>query len=91
MITRDQAERIAAEVIGSPQDGNPVWELVEFDSGWLVRTKYPEDMQVRGDVTRVVERDSGRVMRFPSSVSPEFLLTDYQYFLKRGKVERPAT
>jgi hypothetical protein len=38
-----------------------------------------------------VERDSGRVMRFPSSVSPEFLLTDYAFFLKRGKVERPAT
>jgi hypothetical protein len=91
VITRDQAERIAAEVVGSPPDGNPGWELVEFDSGWLVRMKYPEDTQVRGDVARVVERDSGRVMRFPSSVSPEFLLTDYEYFLKRGKVERPAT
>ena len=38
MITRNQAEHIAAQLVGAPAD-DPVngWALQEFDAGWLIQ------------------------------------------------------
>ncbi len=87
MITRQQAEQIAGQITGR-QDGS--WELVEFDAGWLIRENSAGDPSLRGGAARVIERDSGRVVRFPSSVPPRRILTEYAQVVQRGRVESPA-
>jgi hypothetical protein len=87
MITKEQAEQIASQVTGR-QDGS--WELVEFDDGWLIRESSASDRSLRGGVTRVIERDSGRVVRFPSSVSPRRIVNEYAQVVDRGRAETPA-
>lgn len=87
MITKEQAERIASQVTGR-EDGS--WELVEFDDGWLIRESSGSDRSLRGGATRVIERDSGRVVRFPSSVSPKRILSDYAQVVDRGRIESTA-
>ncbi len=77
MITQDQAAAIAFHVCGAPP-GDPKrgWDLTEFDAGWLITERAKA---ARGDGgTRVIERDSGRVMSFPSSVPPSRIMADYQ-------------
>jgi hypothetical protein len=76
LITRDEARRIAAQVVGAPADDvDRGWALKEFEAGWLIF----EIAQIgnRGGETRVIERDSGRVMRFPSNVPPSYILDRY--------------
>lgn len=83
MITAEQAELIAGQVTGGR------WELVEFDAGWLIRENSPDGEPRRGAAVRVIERESGRVMRFPSSVPPRRILTEYAQVAERGQAERP--
>jgi hypothetical protein len=87
MITKEQAEQIASQVTGL-EDGS--WELVEFNDGWLIRENSASDRSVRGGATRVIERDSGRVVRFPSSIPPRRILNDYAQVVDRGRAESPA-
>ena len=77
MITQDQAAAIAFHVCGAPpNDPKRGWDLTEFDAGWLITERAKA---ARGDGgTRVIERDSGRVMSFPSSVPPSRIMADYQ-------------
>ena len=88
MISREQAETIAGQVMGEVP--GRIWELVEFDAGWLIRVTFTDGEQRRGGSTRVVERESGRIMRFPSSVPPKLLLHDYASALDRGQAEDPG-
>jgi hypothetical protein len=91
VITREQAERIAADILGAaPGDADRGWELQEFESGWLIREAAAGDASYRGAATRVVERSSGRVMRFPSSVPPGRILEDYDRVAPRGRIEKEA-
>jgi hypothetical protein len=91
MITQEQAEHIAGEITGHPRDGGDGgWELVEFDAGWLIRESSASDASLRGGALRVIERESGRVMRFPSSVPPGRILTQYAQVVERGRAENPA-
>jgi hypothetical protein len=91
MITQQQAERIAGEITGRAQDsGDRGWDLVEFDAGWLIRTSSLSDRSLRGAAVRVIERESGRVMRFPSSVPPDRILTEYAQVVEQGRAENPA-
>jgi hypothetical protein len=86
MITRDEAERIATQVTGSPSDdAEHGWALEEFDEGWLINEREADDY--RGGASRVIERESGRVMRFPSSVPPSRILDEYGKILGRGRPE----
>lgn len=87
MITREQAEQIASQVTGT-QDGS--WELVEFDDGWLIRESSASDRSLRGGATRVIERGSGRVVAFPSSISPRRIVNEYARVVERGRAENPA-
>jgi hypothetical protein len=77
LITQDQAAAIAFHVCGAPpNDPKRGWDLTEFDAGWLITDRAKA---ARGDGgTRVIERDSGRVMSFPSSVPPSRITADYQ-------------
>jgi hypothetical protein len=88
MITREEAERIAAEVVGaSRDDADQGWELVEFDAGWLIQaTRRPGDI-AWGAVARVVERADGQVRRFPSSIPPQRILSQYDKVISRGRLE----
>lgn len=86
MITHEEAERIAAAAIGfSSDDAAHGWDLEEFDEGWLINEHEADDF--RGGASRVIERDSGRVMRFPSSVPPSRILGEYGKILGRGRPE----
>jgi hypothetical protein len=86
MITRDEAVRIATEVIGfSSDDADHGWDLAEFDEGWLINEHGADDY--RGGASQVIERESGRIMRFPSSVPPSRILGEYGKILRRGRPE----
>lgn len=86
MITRDEAERIATEVTGAPSgDAEKGWELEEFDAGWLM-IEYANRGH-RGGAARVIEKNSGRVMRFPSFVSPDRIIEGYEQVLEYGRPE----
>ena len=83
MITQDQAAAIAFHVCGAPpNDPRRGWDLTEFDVGWLI-TDRAKPGRPRG-ATRVIERESGRVMSFPASVPPSRITADYQAVQAEG-------
>jgi hypothetical protein len=85
MITREDAERIATSAQGRPAgDATQPWELVEFDHGWLIVEPPPPGGYPRGGASSVVERDAGRLIRFPSSISHERIRDEYLIVRERG-------
>ena len=88
MITREQAEHAASNRFGPSQEGERRnWELIEFSAGWLVLRNVAVDAGRRGAAMHVIERDSGTVMVFPSSVPPQRILDDYSAVLGSGHTE----
>ena len=85
MITSDEAQRIATQVIGpaTAADGQG-WHLEEFDAGWLVREDWMGEAPVRGGSFCVVERATGRVLSFPLSISPTRIMTEYDQVVDRA-------
>jgi hypothetical protein len=82
VITQDQAAAIAFHVCGAPpNDPRRGWDLAEFDAGWLITERARTG---RGGATRVIERESGRVMSFPASVPPSRITADYQAVQAEG-------
>ena len=76
MITQDQAAAIAFHVCGAPpSDPKRGWDLTEFEAGWLITERAARGRAAGG--TRVIERESGRVMSFPASVPPSRIIADY--------------
>jgi hypothetical protein len=87
MIIKAEAERIATELLGSATVGDGRgWRLVEFDAGWLIWRDWMDnnDGSRRGGSASVVERESGRVMGFMSSVSVDSILTEYDQVVGDG-------
>lgn len=83
MITREQAEYIANEILGSqPEDVEQGWQLREFGAGWLIERNAVTGN--RGAVSLVVERETGRVMRFPSFIPTTRILEEYDQVAGRG-------
>ena len=83
MITQDQAAAIAFHVCGAPPgDPRRGWDLTEFDAGWLITDRAKPGRP--GGATRVIERESGRVMSFPASVPPSRITADYQAVQAEG-------
>ena len=85
MITSDEAQRIATEVIGpaTAADGEG-WHLEEFDVGWFVREDWMSGESVRGGSFCVIEKAAGRVLAFPSSISPTRIKTEYAQVVDRA-------
>jgi hypothetical protein len=83
VITQDQAAAIAFHACGAPpNDPKRGWDLTEFEAGWLITARAKAG---RGDgATRVIERASGRVVSFPSSVPPARILADYDRVRESG-------
>jgi hypothetical protein len=83
MISRDQAERIADGMLGSrPEDVEQGWTLEEFGAGWLIVRNSVSGR--RGGASLVVERDTGRVMRFPFYIPPTRILEEYNQVAADG-------
>jgi hypothetical protein len=83
VITQDQAAAIAFHVCGAPpNDPRRGWDLTEFDAGWLITDRAKPGRP--GGATRVIERESGRVMSFPASVPPSRIMADYQAVQAEG-------
>ena len=87
MITREQAEAIAGSVLGKRPGAGPGWELVEFDIGWLIFEMSIASQARRPSPSRVVERRSGRVIRFPARIPPHRIVTEYNGLVSRGRIE----
>jgi hypothetical protein len=87
VINQDQAAAIAFHVCGAPPgDPRRGWDLTEFDAGWLI-TGRAKPGRPPGP-TRVIERESGRVMSFPSSVPATRIMADYDRVLESGSALR---
>ena len=88
MIEQSDAERIARELLGRPpSDPNEPWELVDFPAGWMIRESFPEGF--RGGAIRVIERSTGHVVRFPSSVPPpRRIIENYEAVVGRGRKQQ---
>jgi len=85
MIEKDEAQRIAASIQQrSADDPERPWHLVEFAEGWLIS----EVGKNRGAVTKVVEKTSGRVLRFPSHIPPRRIMEEYSLVVEKGREER---
>lgn len=89
MVTEQQAVTIATDVLGrSPDDADAPWELVAFDDGWLIKERAKPDSEPRrGAASRVIERETGQVVRFPSSVPPGRIVSEYPKVQARGRAE----
>lgn len=85
MITRKEAEDIAIALLGrQPDDEQRPWELREFDQGWLIFEPPPPGEHWRGGAGRVIERESGQLVRFPSSISQTRIMAEYPRIRDRG-------
>ncbi|MCK9897875.1 hypothetical protein [Frankia sp. AgB32] len=88
MIGEDRAQEIAIALLGRrSDDADRPWNLVEFPQGWLINeTGYLGDDFV-GSLGRVIEKASGRVVRFPSRVPTYRILNDYESVVGKGRAE----
>jgi len=85
MIISDEAEQIATEVIGPATAGDGQgWLLAEFVSGWFIREDWMSEKSIRGGSFCVVVRATGRVLAFPSSISPTRIMTEYAQVVDRA-------
>jgi hypothetical protein len=89
MIDSTEAERIATEIMGpASAPGGRGWRLIEFDAGWVIRSAKLDGPEIWfGGGHRVVERASGRVVRFGSLVALDSILKDYDRVVDEGLVE----
>lgn len=88
MINQQDAEVIATEILRRPPaDASRPWQLREFDQGWLIQEAPPPGEARRGGSRRVIERATGQVVRFPSSVPPGRITEEYSEVRDYGRVE----
>jgi hypothetical protein len=87
MIDEKQAYSIAAALLGRAGD-DPVqpWHLAEFSEGWLIKETGDKGDAIYGMPSRVIEKESGRVLRFPSFVPPGRIIADYDAVVSDGRV-----
>ncbi len=85
MVSQEEAERIAAGFMRAPaDDADYGWVMREFQGGWLVMHKWDEDDPGIGAGSYVVERASGRMLHFPSYITPDLILADYDDVADEG-------
>jgi hypothetical protein len=87
MITGPEADQVAAGVLGEPSAGGGYgWQLDEFADGWVVREDWMSGQPGRGGSVCVVERATGRVLAFPSSISLARIVGEYGQVAGRASV-----
>jgi hypothetical protein len=78
VIGEHEAEEIVATLLGDPRDEpDRSWELEEFSDGWLVEPRQAAGEMMIGAAPLVVERETGQVRQFPSSVPPHRITEEY--------------
>lgn len=89
MIDEPEARRRAQAFFECPSnDPEHPWSLESFTQGWLLRrTPRPG---IIGDASYVIERESGRIVGFPSSYSPDLVRDEYPDLAAEGTEVRPA-
>ncbi|ORT53023.1 hypothetical protein [Frankia sp. KB5] len=89
MIDEEAAGEIATSLLGRPSsDPTQPWNLIEFPQGWIINeTGYLGETFV-GALGRVIEKNSGRVVRFPSRVPSGRILSDYGSVVTMGRTEK---
>jgi hypothetical protein len=91
VITEAEAEAIASRLLGRPPgDPERPWGLEEFTHGWLIREEPAAGELLIGPASLVVERDTGRVRRFPASVSAEHITGAYPAVRDHGEQDPGA-
>jgi hypothetical protein len=89
VITEQDASTIAAALLGRPKDHRDrPWDLEEFSDGWLIIEKPPAGELFVGAASVVIERETGQVRRFPSSVPPMRITREYSAVRDRGHEQR---
>ena len=89
MIDEIAAKRRAEELLKCPSDDpERPWTMESFAEGWLVRQGPLAGF--RGQASYVIERETGRIMSFPSSVPPRRIREDYPGIVSRGTEEKVA-
>lgn len=89
MIDEMEARRRAEAFFECPSDDpEHPWSLESFAHGWLLmRIPQPD---IIGDASYVIERESGRIVGFPSSYSPDLVRDEYPDLAEEGIEVRPA-
>jgi len=88
VIDEQRAREIAAALLGRPADDpQQPWSLREFAQGWLIDTTAHLTEEYAGAAAYVVEKNTGRVMCFPSFVPTPRILRDYDAIVDRGYPE----
>ena len=86
MIDESEAKIRAEALLEAPEDDSEhPWSMEPFAEGWLVRQHPLEGF--RGQASYVIERDSGRIVSFPSSIPPRRIREEYSAVVSRGKEE----
>jgi hypothetical protein len=83
MINEHEARKRAEALLRCPSDDpDHPWSIESFPEGWLIR---PQPLaRVRGQASYVIERASGRVVGFPSSIPPRRIREQYAAVVTRG-------
>ncbi|ABD11165.1 hypothetical protein ThrDRAFT_03162 [Frankia casuarinae] len=90
MIDTERAREIAVAFLGRPSS-DPIrpWSLIEFPQGWIINeTGYLGDDFV-GSLGHVIEREGGRVMRFPTRIPTGRIMTEYDSVVGAARVASP--
>jgi hypothetical protein len=90
MIDTETAREIAVAFLGRPSsDPTRPWSLIEFREGWIINeTGYLGDDFV-GSLGHVIEKEEGRVLRFPTRVPTDRIMTEYDSVVGTARVVSP--
>ncbi|WP_256804639.1 hypothetical protein [Frankia sp. ACN10a] len=87
MIDTTTARKIAVQLLGRPSnDPTRPWNLIEFPQGWIINeTGYLGDDFV-GSLGHVIEKEDGRVLRFPTRIPTGRIMTEYDAVVRTARV-----
>ncbi|MCL9793826.1 hypothetical protein [Frankia sp. AgKG'84/4] len=82
-LDRAAAAALAAELLRKPQDDpERPWHLEEFTEGWLICIQ-SDNM---GAAAKVIEKITGNIRFFPSRISPDRIVEEYESVVDSSRV-----
>lgn len=88
MIDEKIAYSMAQELLKrASDDPERPWRLIEFPQGWLIAEEYIHGKSPVGGAGRVIEKESGNVLRFPSWVPTGRILREFEAVVKNARVQ----
>lgn len=90
MIDTNRAREIAVVLLGRPSsDPTRPWSLIEFREGWIINENGHLGDAFVGSLGRVIEKESGRVVSFPSRIPTDRIIGEYDAVVGTAKVVAP--